>query len=83
MLGSSRKVYIVPYYYITMKTTVGIDKETLKSLNLMKYAMGVTTLDEVITTLLINYQVKKLKEERQASEVVEAKEERKNPFIRR
>jgi len=65
--------------------TITLDDSTWKSLTMMKYAMGVASLDDVINTLLINYEIKKRKEEvkEDSKEVVEPKEEKVNPFTRR
>ena len=52
-----------------MKTTLSLEKETLTNLNLMKYAMGLETLDDVITKLILSY--KKVKVEEQVEEFLE------------
>lgn len=40
-----------------MKTTITVEEETAKNLNLIKYAMGLDTLDKVIIKLLLNYKI--------------------------
>jgi len=48
-----------------MKTTLTVEKETWKDLILIKIAMGVDTIDDVINRLILNYKtnVEKQKEE--------------------
>jgi hypothetical protein len=38
-----------------MKTTVSLEQETLRNLNLIKYSMASDTLDDVINKLILNY----------------------------
>lgn len=46
-----------------MKTTITLEKETATELNLMKYALAVDTLDEVVSKLILNYKIfKELRE---------------------
>lgn len=45
---------------INMKTTLTVEKETLRNLNLIKYAMGTgMTMDDVINKLILSYKTKK------------------------
>ena len=43
--------------------TLTLQDETWKDLNLMKYAIGVETLDDLITKLILNYKTQLKKEE--------------------
>ena len=43
--------------------TLTLQDETWKELNVMKYAMGVETLDDLITKLILNYKTQLEKEE--------------------
>lgn len=45
-----------------MKTSIAVEEETLKNLNLMKYALGIDTLDDVITKLITSYKIQQEKE---------------------
>ena len=46
-----------------MKTTVTLEKETLQNLNLMKYAMCLDTLDDVINKIILNYKTQHKEEQ--------------------
>ena len=50
-----------------MKTTLTLEKETLTDLNLMKYAMGLETLDDVIIKLILSYKKQKVEEQDERS----------------
>lgn len=44
-----------------MDKTLTIKEKTWKNLNIMKYTLGVETLDELITKLIFNYEPKSKK----------------------
>jgi len=46
-----------------MKTTVTLEQETLRNLNLIKYSMALDTLDDVINKLILNYKTDEGKQE--------------------